>query len=130
METSYTLNQHFLYVSFFPDDGGKSENHEEREKLCVDEILEKYVGGFGKTQLVHVLIVSLGWVFDAMHILIAVFSDAQPSWQCQNSKNVEFGKNVTANLPPQWCTPKSDICEMDRSVWEWVDGNGASVVSQ
>ncbi|GLJ37893.1 hypothetical protein SUGI_0770920 [Cryptomeria japonica] len=127
MEISDTLNQDLLNVSCFPDGGEKSE---EGEQLSVDQILDKYVGAFGRAQLAHVLIVSLGWAFDSMHTLIAVFADAQPSWQCVNSKALDSSKNATVMLPPRWCSPQSDICEMDPSVWEWVNGNGASVVSQ
>ncbi|KAH9309502.1 hypothetical protein KI387_037413, partial [Taxus chinensis] len=97
---------------------------EVEEKLSVDQILEKYVGSFGTAQLVHVVVVSLAWVFDSMLTLVAVFADAQPSWHCVKSQAVDLSKNE------KWCTPQSSICEMDQSLWEWVDGIGASVVSE
>lgn len=31
---------------------------------------------------------------------------------------------------PHVCTPTTSLCEMDRSLWEWVGGKGFSTVSQ
>lgn len=104
--------------------------------LSVDQILDQHVGGFGPAQLLHVLMVSLAWAFDAMHSFIPIFTDAQPSWRCTASQTPDFTHNVPLQLSStsmsgqKWCTPMSDLCEMDGSLWEWVDGRGSSVVSE
>lgn len=56
----------------------------EQKKFSIDEIIEKYVGGFGRTQLLQVAIVALGVAFDAQHTFVTILIDAQPSWQSLN----------------------------------------------
>ncbi|KAK3041909.1 hypothetical protein RJ639_002191 [Escallonia herrerae] len=89
--------------------GGKLE-------LTVDEVVEDYVGSFGFSQLVHVFLVSLAWIFDSQNTLVTIFSDAQPaSWKC------------TSNA----CTGDArDVCRQVPGTWEWVGGNTSSTIAE
>ncbi|KAF9671219.1 hypothetical protein SADUNF_Sadunf12G0024700 [Salix dunnii] len=52
-------------------------------ELTVEEVVEDYVGPFGWSQLFHVVLVSLAWIFDSQNTLVTILSDAQPSaWRC------------------------------------------------
>ncbi|KAF2321097.1 hypothetical protein GH714_033848 [Hevea brasiliensis] len=56
---------------------------ETKLELTVDEVVEGYVGSLGISQLLHVFLVSLAWIFDSQNTLATIFSDAQPpSWRC------------------------------------------------
>jgi len=121
------------------DQRQETENGETQDDpkivLSVDQILDQHIGGFGPAQLVHVLMVNLAWAFEAMHTLIPIFTDAQPSWRCAASQTPDFTNNMTPKVFPLmsrhlWCTAESSLCEMDGSLWEWVDGRGSSVVSE
>ncbi|GLJ53643.1 hypothetical protein SUGI_1144190 [Cryptomeria japonica] len=85
--------------------------------FSVDKIVENYIGGFGRAQLFQVVVIALGWSFDAQNTFLPIFTDVQPSWRCANSTSVS-------------CTEKSSICEMDRRAWEWDRGKAVSVISE
>ncbi|XP_057828983.2 organic cation/carnitine transporter 1 [Cryptomeria japonica] len=89
--------------------------------FSVEEIIEKYVGGFGPAQLFQVAIVALGVAFDAQNTFVTIFTDDQPSWRCIN------GSQITET---EICTTQSSICEMDTTLWEWERGKEVSVISQ
>lgn len=143
MEPSQTMKQTLLSVS---RTSSSIDRHNQQVKeiedqevphinISVDQILDQHVGGFGPAQLIHVFMVSLAWAFDALHSFIPIFTDAQPSWRCTAFQPPDFTDNVTLQLSApmsgqKWCTPKSSLCEMDGSLWEWVDGRGSSVVSE
>ncbi|KAH9287821.1 hypothetical protein KI387_031938 [Taxus chinensis] len=94
-------------------------------RLSVDEIIEKYVGGLGGAQLFQVLVVSLGWAFDAQNTFLPIFTDAQPSWRCSTSPHF---LEMTAQT--QTCTPQSSLCDMDPHLWEWNAPKNASIISE
>ncbi|GFZ12311.1 organic cation/carnitine transporter1 [Actinidia rufa] len=54
------------------------ERGERMKKLTVEEVVEGYVGPMGLGQVLHVLMVSLAWIFDAHSTLVTIFTDAQP----------------------------------------------------
>lgn len=136
--TSASLHTHQCLTQDCGHDQQVSETEDQEIphiNLSVDQILDQHVGGFGPAQQLHVLMVSLAWAFDALQSLIPIFTDAQPPWRCTVSQTPDLTHNVTLQLPAsmsgqKWCTPKSSLCEMDGSLWEWVDGRGSSVVSE
>ncbi|XP_042502805.1 organic cation/carnitine transporter 1 [Macadamia integrifolia] len=87
-------------------------------ELTVDEVIEEYIGSFGFSQLIHVFLVSLAWVFDSQNTLVTIFSDAQPSWTCNGGGS--------------WCDPGStgSVCQVEPGYWEWVGGNGSSTIAE
>ncbi|GLJ53651.1 hypothetical protein SUGI_1144410 [Cryptomeria japonica] len=104
------------------DNDEQSQVQQVKENMfSVDEIIEKYVGGFGPAQLFQVAIVALGVAFDAQSTFVTIFTDAQPSWRCTN------GSQLTET---EKCTAQSSICEMDPTLWEWERGKEVSVISQ
>ncbi|XP_008813162.2 organic cation/carnitine transporter 1 [Phoenix dactylifera] len=91
-------------------------NGEQVLELTVDEIIEQHVGSFGYSQLLHVFLVSLAWIFDSQNTLITIFSDAQPPWRCKGSL----------------CSSTSSVsmCELDQGAWEWVGGDKSSTIAE
>lgn len=99
-----------------------SEN-ETKLELTVDEVVEGYVGSLGFSQLVHVLLVSLAWIFDAQSTLVTIFSDAQPpAWRCKTG--LCQGNNSTAT------SSGSSVCDLVPGTWEWVGGHTSSIIAE
>ncbi|XP_057528400.1 organic cation/carnitine transporter 4-like [Amaranthus tricolor] len=84
------------------------------EKLTIDEMLQKYCGEFGRWQLRHFFLTSLGWALEAFHTMAMIFADREPSWQC---------------IGPG-CQPTAQLCGLLPGSWEWADGRASSTVSE
>ncbi|CAK9866206.1 unnamed protein product [Sphagnum jensenii] len=97
---------------------------EQLERLSMDDMLQLWVGEFGRAQLRHFVLVSLAWSIEGLQSLVMIFADRQPSWQCRPHTNASGASNES------WCTPSASICDMDPSAWEWVGGPGISTVSE
>ncbi|EEF43656.1 hypothetical protein RCOM_0812510 [Ricinus communis] len=41
----------------------------------LDEVVENYIGSLGFSQLIHVFLISLAWIFDSQNTLVTIFSD-------------------------------------------------------
>ncbi|GLJ53641.1 hypothetical protein SUGI_1144150 [Cryptomeria japonica] len=93
----------------------------EKNMLSVDEIIETYVGGFGRAELFQVVVVALAGAFDAQQIFVTIFTDAQPSWRCTDGSQI---------AETEICNAQSSICEMDPTLWEWERGKEVSVISE
>ncbi|XP_054786264.1 organic cation/carnitine transporter 1 [Prosopis cineraria] len=96
----------------------KEETVSTKLELTVDEVIEGYVGSLGISQVLHVLLVSLAWIFDAQTTLITIFSDAQPpAWRCKI---------------PGLClnNTSSSVCELVPETWEWVNGHTSSTLAE
>jgi len=86
------------------------------EKLCIDEILQKYCGEFGRWQLRHFVLTSLAWALEAFHTMVMIFADREPEWRCLDG---------AAGLG---CDPDAkSMCGFQTGSWEWV---GNSTVSE
>ncbi|KAF5734620.1 hypothetical protein HS088_TW15G00112 [Tripterygium wilfordii] len=100
-------------------------------ELTVDEVMEGHVGSFGFSQLLHVFLVSLAWMFDSQNTLITIFSDAQPpAWRC---KNIGHGVNNSSNA--SFCVSgerkgRGSVCGFEPGTWEWVGGNTSSTIAE
>lgn len=87
-------------------------------ELTVDEVIEDYVGAFGVAQFIHVLLVSLAWIFDSQITLVTIFTDAQPkAWRCKI---------------PNTCSGDGagPVCGLKPGSWEWVGGSTSSVIAE
>ena len=114
---------------------------EAKLELTVDEVVEKYVGSFGFSQLLHVLLVSLAWIFDSQNTLITIFTDAQPAaWRCKtlDPKSNYYTSN-NASISSSLCMSKTStgnkgqfdrVCGMAAGTWEWIGGNTTSTIAE
>ncbi|CAN6938377.1 unnamed protein product, partial [Brassica oleracea] len=83
--------------------------------LTVDEVIEQHIGALGFAQIMHALLVSIAWTFDAQTTLVSIFSDAQPA-----ARLLATGAIVEGSL----------MCGMSTSEWEWVGGKSDTIVSE
>jgi len=85
------------------------------EKICIDEMLEKYCGEFGKWQLKHFILTCLAWALEAFHTMVMIFADREPDWKCVSGTE---------------CAAGGSVCEMAAGSWEWIGGKDASTVTE
>jgi OCT family organic cation transporter-like MFS transporter 4/5 len=94
-------------------------------ELTVEEVVEEYVGSFGWSQFLHVLLVSLAWIFDSQNTLVTIFSDAQPSaWRCINNSSSSLCLSSSSN------GDASSVCGLMPDTWEWVSGHTSSIIAE
>ena len=87
-----------------------------KERLTVDDMLQKYCGEFGPWQLKNFVLVNLSWTLEALHIMVVIFADHEPQWRCVEGVACDrAGKSV---------------CELKPGSWEWVEGRRSSTVAQ
>ncbi|KAL5744919.1 hypothetical protein ACOSP7_027801 [Xanthoceras sorbifolium] len=84
----------------------------------LDEIIERYIGDFGWVQFLQAFLVSFAWVFDAQQTFISVFTDAEPTWHCNDQ------------LGDELCNSMSDICQLSKSSWSWDLPVHTSIISE
>eukprot|EP01018_Ginkgo_biloba_P011218 Gb_22848 [translate_table: standard] len=118
----------------------------QKNKISIDEMLQKWVGEFGWWQLKHFVLTSLGWTVEALHTMVMIFADRQPHWHCKasiddpstvlssslhlHSLNVTEMNVGAFGLRAESCSPTSSVCEMEQNSWEWVGGQAVSTVSE
>ncbi|KAE8709647.1 Organic cation/carnitine transporter 1 [Hibiscus syriacus] len=105
-------------------------------QLSVDDVIDRYVGSLGLSQLLHVLLVSFAWVFDSQNTLVTIFTDAQPStWRCKSLDH----HHTNASMSSSWCINNasdgskgqpSHVCGLAAGTWEWVGGNTTSTIAE
>ncbi|KAG8476175.1 hypothetical protein CXB51_033118 [Gossypium anomalum] len=118
------------------DDTATAAVAEEKMELSVDEVIEKYVGSFGLSQMLQVVLVSFSWVFDSQNTLVTIFTDAQPSgWRCKTSA-------INASLSSSWCMNDTaggggdegqlagHVCGLAAASWEWIGGHSATTIAE
>ncbi|KAG5229689.1 organic cation/carnitine transporter [Salix suchowensis] len=94
-------------------------------ELTVEAVVEEYVGSFGWSQFLHVLLVSIVWVFDSQNTLVTIFSDAQPkSWRCINNSSSSLCMSSSSR------GDVSSVCGLKPGTWEWVGGHESSIVAE
>lgn len=80
----------------------------------LDDMVEQSLGGFGCSQLIQVLLVSLLLIFDAQQTFLSVYTDAEPTWHCTNSST---------------CNSSSNICNLSKSSWAWDGPSHKTIIS-
>ncbi|KAJ7975342.1 Organic cation/carnitine transporter like [Quillaja saponaria] len=98
-----------------------------KSELTVDEVVEGYVGSLGFSQLLHVFLVSLAWIFDSQSTLVTIFSDAQPpAWRCK-ADATSWSACIS-----KYSNNKNDgsVCGLVPRTWEWVTGNTSSTIAK
>ncbi|KAI5412137.1 organic cation/carnitine transporter 4 [Lathyrus oleraceus] len=91
------------------------KNKTETEKICIDDMFQKYCGEFGKWQLKHFILTSLAWGLQAFHSMVMIFTDREPDWKCVSGME---------------CSAGGSVCSMSPESWEWTGGKAASTVSE
>ncbi|KAK7405100.1 hypothetical protein VNO78_06295 [Psophocarpus tetragonolobus] len=86
------------------------------ERLCIDEMLQKYCGEFGRWQLKHFMLTSLAWALEAFHTMVMIFADREPEWRC-----------VEGAAGSRCHSGASSVCGLEPGSWEWV---GDSTVAE
>ncbi|CAK9182554.1 unnamed protein product [Ilex paraguariensis] len=104
----------------------KSLNQIETEaklELTVDQVVEEYVGSFGLSQLLHVFLVSLAWIFDSQNTLVTIFADAQPeAWRCIINTSCVNGGGDKGDA--------AAVCRLQPGTWEWTGGRASSTIAE
>ncbi|XP_057464420.1 organic cation/carnitine transporter 4-like [Actinidia eriantha] len=86
-----------------------------RQKLCIDDMLQKHCGEFGMWQLKHFVLTSLAWALEAFHTMVMIFADREPAWRC---------------LGPACWAGAGTVCGLEPGSWEWIGGRGSSTVAE
>ncbi|KAJ0044674.1 hypothetical protein Pint_04333 [Pistacia integerrima] len=85
------------------------------EKLCIDDMLQKYCGEFGPWQLRHFVLTSLAWALEAFHTMVMIFADRVPKWKC---------------LGPECDAATTSFCGLQPGSWTWSGGEEGSTVAE
>ncbi|GMJ06658.1 organic cation/carnitine transporter1 [Hibiscus trionum] len=97
-------------------------------ELSVDDVMDRYMGSLGLSQLLHVFLVSFAWVFDAQNTLVTIFSDAQPSaWRCKTLDQSWCMNNTSSSSSKG---QPNHVCGLAAGTWEWVAGNTTSTIAE
>lgn len=91
----------------------ESEPKAEPEKLCIDDMLQRYCGEFGPWQLKHFVLTSLAWALEAFHTMVMIFADREPGWTCTSGSGCDMS-----------------FCSLEPGSWEWNGGSGSSTVAE
>ncbi|CAL0323557.1 unnamed protein product [Lupinus luteus] len=95
------------------------KEEEQPKKLCIDEMLQKHCGEFGRWQQKHFVLTNLAWALEAFHTMVMIFADREPKWKCLPGA---AGSGCDAAA--------SSVCSLTPGTWEWVGGRDASTVSE
>ncbi|MFS7984655.1 hypothetical protein Hanom_Chr11g00989031 [Helianthus anomalus] len=87
------------------------------EMLTIDQMLTKYCGEFGFWQFKHFVLTCMAWTLDAIHTMVVIFADREPSWTCEPG----FGC--------VWDSDKS-VCGLQPGSWRWDSSEGWSTVAE
>ncbi|GJX46315.1 organic cation/carnitine transporter 4 [Tanacetum coccineum] len=77
------------------------------ERLCIDDMLQKYCGEFGAWQMRHFVLTCIAWALEAFHTMVMIFADKQPEFTCE---------------PPGLM--ECDVCGGEPGSWRWEGGGG------
>ncbi|XP_010931868.1 organic cation/carnitine transporter 4 [Elaeis guineensis] len=89
---------------------GNGGGGEEEERMGIDEMLRLHAGEFGRWQLRHFLLTSTAWALEALHTMVMIFADREPTWRCSDRP----------------CP--ADPCLLGPGEWEWAGGPATSTV--
>lgn len=101
----------------------KGGTRDTKLELTVDQVVEEYVGSFGFSQLLHVFLVSLAWIFDSQNTLVTIFTDAQPAaWRCTATDAAACGFRRGGDA--------AEVCGLVAGSWEWIGGSMSSTIAE
>lgn len=113
---SYSHDGVDLRLPFLQPDSAASIKQVER--LCIDDMLQKYCGEFGWWQLRHFVLTSMAWALEAFHTMVVIFADREPAWRCSVGSDDGCSAGVQS------------VCQLAPGSWEWVGGAGSSTVAE
>lgn len=103
-----------------PEAPKKLAGEHEPEKLCIDDMLQKYCGEFGRWQLRHFVLTSLAWALEGFHTMVMIFADREPDWRCRDGGWSGAGCDAAAK----------SLCGMESGSWEWIGGPESSTIAE
>ncbi|KAL6650677.1 hypothetical protein ACP70R_009602 [Stipagrostis hirtigluma subsp. patula] len=90
-----------------------SSNGANSQRVSIDDALALHAGEFGQWQLRHYLLVSAAWVLEALHTMVIIFADREPTMVC-----------------PAGDGRCGDRCAGVSAGWEWAGGASSSTVAE
>lgn len=78
--------------------------------LSLDETIEQIMGGFGWSQFLQAILVSVPTFFGAQQTFISIYTDVEPKWHCNFS--------TTCNR-----------CQISKSDWSWDESSQKTIIS-
>ena len=91
-ESSKLLHNYNMAISTTSQDLAAAHSSEQEtprlnqvlQSLPLDETIEKIMGGFGWSQFIQSILVSVPLFFDAQQTFISFYADAEPKWHCMH----------------------------------------------
>ncbi|XP_028116290.1 organic cation/carnitine transporter 4-like isoform X1 [Camellia sinensis] len=105
-----------LSVPLIPPSKKADEPVAGKQKLCIDDMLNRFCGEFGVWQLRHFVLTSLAWALEAFHTMVMIFADREPEWRCL--------------IPGSCSTGSGTVCGLEPGSWEWIGGSASSTVAE
>ncbi|KAK6133120.1 hypothetical protein DH2020_033159 [Rehmannia glutinosa] len=94
----------------------------QRQFRSLDDTIEQCIGEFGWKQFIQSTIISFAWFFDGQQTFIAIFTDAEPKWRCNNS--ISYKDHLFS------CNATSNICQLPKNSWSWDLPAHTSTISE
>nr|GEZ48704.1 organic cation/carnitine transporter 4 [Tanacetum cinerariifolium] len=104
MTTTHNLRQPLIPPPENPEKAEKSDI----ERLCIDDMLQKYCGEFGAWQMRHFVLTCMAWALAPFHTMVMIFADKQPEFTCE----------------PPGLMNECDVCGGEPGSWRWEGGGG------
>ena len=105
-------------------------NQNLHHKLCLSMTFSRIGQESLEGHKLHFTFSSFAWALEALHTLVVVFADRNPSWRCVTNANPAHSSGHSVPILCVDSMPMSSICSMDRSLWEWTHGKSESTVSE
>ncbi|KAL7218118.1 hypothetical protein ACSBR2_011400 [Camellia fascicularis] len=116
MLTTSSSSPEDLSVPLIPPSKKADEPIAGKQKLSVDDMLNRFCGEFGIWQLRHFVLTSLAWALEALHTMVMIFADREPEWRCL--------------IPGSCSTGSGIVCGLEPGSWEWVGGPASATVAE
>ncbi|KAH7424998.1 hypothetical protein KP509_11G036300 [Ceratopteris richardii] len=95
------------------------------ESMSIDELLSKWVGEFGRAQIIHFALTSLAWALEALHTLVPIFADKIPAWRCMQGSACSYETSCSASGSSS--SLSCGLCRLSPLAWEWIRKDESTV---
>ncbi|EPS74210.1 hypothetical protein M569_00551, partial [Genlisea aurea] len=86
----------------------------EHRRSSLEDGFDQYISDVNWAQIFQVSLVTMGFLFEIQQSFISIFTDAAPSWRCDNSD----------------CRDSSDQCRIPPDSWSWSSPATTSIISE
>ncbi|GBG83246.1 hypothetical protein CBR_g36861 [Chara braunii] len=110
------------------------------KRYTIDQVLEQFVGDFGRAQFWQFVLISSGWILKAFHTFVIIFSDRDPTWTCVDDVNrwstmtATSGSSTAASAGGGSgsrgvcnASSASSICELPPGTWQWTNQKRSTI---